>query len=644
MPDTQQTVYLRNIIREASFLPSTVDTETRTVQVSWSTGQKVLRSGWEGDFLEELSMDPKHVRMERLCSGRAPFTRDHSRGIDNVLGVITHAEIRNGEGLATVRFSSRPDAETVFKDIQDGILRNVSATYRVHRFDRIRSTNKGEPDTLLAVDWEPLAIGLVDIGADSTSMVRASGEPDATPCIITTGDISMPTNDTKPEHPAGDAQRDAELQTLRAAAARAELGVKARDEAAAAGVVLSATDIDACDDIAAVRALIVRELARKIGTPAGQITPTVSVVRDERETFVKRSVNSICTQYGHDIIAARSVRPTSFLSLIRECAVMEGNREALGWTPHECATWARMRVDLQRDAANKTSSAFTAVLANVADVSLMNGFTQNDTTTWQIWCSRDERSDFKQATKAGLASGNLTETAENVAFPELSQADGYYNVTLGMWGATLSFTYQMLVNDELGEFIRSLSRAGFIAARTIDRQVYNRLLNATWTNDVSTSAGLSNAANLNITRTALLEKLDPVGQKMGINGKYLLHDPANSQAAQVATGAIYAPGQTAAITIQSRSIVPIESHWVGDTSLAASAATTDYYLVGDPRMVDTVTVSFLRGVSGPMIVPFDAGAVAAEKWKIMLPFVATVATHTDSTSAVRVSGIQKATA
>ena len=51
----------------ASFSPKTVDEERRTVELVWTTGAKVLRVPWFGEnFYEELSMDPKHVRMKRL--------------------------------------------------------------------------------------------------------------------------------------------------------------------------------------------------------------------------------------------------------------------------------------------------------------------------------------------------------------------------------------------------------------------------------------------------------------------------------------------------------------------------------------------------------------------------------------------------
>jgi hypothetical protein len=60
-------------------------------------------------------------------------------------------------------------------------------------------------------------------------------------------------------------------------------------------------------------------------------------------------------------------------------------------------------------------------------------------------------------------------------------------------------------------------------------------------------------------------------------------------------------------------------------------------------VADGLIVEFLRGMRAPEIREFDAGAVAAVKFKIMLPFEATVATHTDSAGTARVSGITKGT-
>jgi hypothetical protein len=59
----------------ASLQPSSVNEDRRTVDVVWTTGARVLR-GYYDRFWEELSLDPAHVRMDRL-NGGAPFLSDH---------------------------------------------------------------------------------------------------------------------------------------------------------------------------------------------------------------------------------------------------------------------------------------------------------------------------------------------------------------------------------------------------------------------------------------------------------------------------------------------------------------------------------------------------------------------------------------
>jgi hypothetical protein len=54
-------------VREAPI--STVNAEKRTAELTWTSGAQVQRYDWmpRSPYLEELSLDPKHVRMERLC-------------------------------------------------------------------------------------------------------------------------------------------------------------------------------------------------------------------------------------------------------------------------------------------------------------------------------------------------------------------------------------------------------------------------------------------------------------------------------------------------------------------------------------------------------------------------------------------------
>src|SRR6202030_4181009 len=80
------------------------DTGARTAQITWSTGAAVRRIDGNGDpWMEELSMNPAHVRMGRMQSG-APVLDTHGRGsVARVLGVIENAKVDGTKGTATIR-------------------------------------------------------------------------------------------------------------------------------------------------------------------------------------------------------------------------------------------------------------------------------------------------------------------------------------------------------------------------------------------------------------------------------------------------------------------------------------------------------------------------------------------------------------
>ncbi|EKA32563.1 hypothetical protein PABE173_6472, partial [Pseudomonas aeruginosa ATCC 25324] len=74
--------------------------------------------------------------------------------LGDVVGVVERAWLEGGAGHALVRFSKREDVESIFQDVRDGILRNISVGYSVHRYELIEAPDDKLP-TYRAVDWEP---------------------------------------------------------------------------------------------------------------------------------------------------------------------------------------------------------------------------------------------------------------------------------------------------------------------------------------------------------------------------------------------------------------------------------------------------------------------------------------------------------
>jgi hypothetical protein len=165
---------------------NTVNADDRTVEVKWSTGAGVRRHDYLSgvSYLEVLSLDKMHVRLDRLNNGAPVLNSHESDSLSRILGVVVEGSARvvgPVDARAQLRFSKRPDVEPFYQDVRDGIIRNVSVGYRVHKFEESRGKDSSLVRT--AVDWEPFEISLVPMGADAGARLR--GAPGAAnPCVI----------------------------------------------------------------------------------------------------------------------------------------------------------------------------------------------------------------------------------------------------------------------------------------------------------------------------------------------------------------------------------------------------------------------------------------------------------------------------
>jgi len=514
---------------------------------------------------------------------------------------------------------------TVKRAIDIGAMRGASVGYSYDRKDCIFDESTR---TVTVKKWRLLELSLTPTPADAAAGIRSmpfdfNQSKTANEPKERTMSESAPA---APVVPAGDPDISAKMLRLerenKIRALAEQHGVKAD------GLDFDKSEIDLAGDLMKRKA----ELAQH--APAGPVT-RVSVTVDGGDKFIEAAGKSLAGE--RDGIQLHAVE------MVRRCAKIEGE-DASDWSASECASYALRRMSYsKRDAANKTASSFAVLTGSTANKQLLAGF-DGYASVWAEICTIKDASDFNTHYHVGAATGRLQETPENEAFPELVQKEGSYSSAVKNYGATISITEQAIVNDNLGEIMRSFQRAGYAAARAIDRAVFYALLNATWTYDTTAGAALGTAGNLDKVRAGLKGKLSPSGEKMENEPRILVVDTLNAYNAALATGQIYKINETVAGgSPRVTGIKVIDSTFVGDTGLLAGALTTDYYLFNDPNMVDTVCLEFLRGMRVPQIQPFDAGAVDAVKFKIKLPFAATIATHTDSAGNTRVTGVQKAT-
>ena len=132
-----------------------VDTKARTCELSFSSTTPVER-----EFgIEVLSHAAGAADLSRL-NNSAPLLFNHD--LDDILGVVESATIAGGKGRAFVRFGQDERGEWAMRQAADGVLVNVSFSYRVTEYDEAPNGD------LIALHWEVLEISLVTVPADNS--------------------------------------------------------------------------------------------------------------------------------------------------------------------------------------------------------------------------------------------------------------------------------------------------------------------------------------------------------------------------------------------------------------------------------------------------------------------------------------------
>lgn len=140
--------------------PANIAADKRTVELTFSSDIELER--WPG-VIEVLSHESDAVDLSRLRNG-APLLFNHDQ--DEYIGVIESASIgADRKGRAVVRFSENEDAEEIWRDVQAGILRNVSVGYRIKEVKLTEERSNGT-DVYVVTKWEPYEVSIVTVPAD----------------------------------------------------------------------------------------------------------------------------------------------------------------------------------------------------------------------------------------------------------------------------------------------------------------------------------------------------------------------------------------------------------------------------------------------------------------------------------------------
>ncbi|MGH8502006.1 MAG: prohead protease/major capsid protein fusion protein [Gammaproteobacteria bacterium] len=440
-PHTQR-VELGLLHREAHVLPSTVNADKRTAEVTWSTGARVKRSSFfDDDFYEELSLDPKHVRMERLNNG-APLLDSHQRfELGHVLGVVEKAWLTNGEGRARVRFSERAAVADIWKDVQSGVIRNISVGYRVHKFeDATKENTKDNLKLLRAVDWEPMELSAVPIGADAAAQFRADGAGDTNPCVIITRE------DPNMENTA--VLSGAAAERIRALTKRVGLDAQFADE------LIGRADITEQE----ARAAITDRLAEQEPPVTRNINLSITGGNangyDDPSFTREATAEAICARYTGAALSERA-KPFAYRRMVDHA------REALQAAGHHVGVMSEGNIITR---ALHTTADYPDLLTSTANRLLLDGYQAVPSGMKQVALASEAR-DFRPVTVLRLGPYPTLERVNEhgeVKSGTIAQTKEAYQ--LATYGRIFGITRQALINDDLSAFSDLARRYGAAVA------------------------------------------------------------------------------------------------------------------------------------------------------------------------------------
>lgn len=265
--------------RALHFERAAIDEEARTATLAFASEEPYERY-WG---VEILDVTATSMRQGRLRSG-ANLLMDHDW--KDVVGVVESVEIgADRVARAVVRFGKSVRAEEVWQDVRDGIRRNVSVGYMVHKAQLVET--KDGLETYRVTDWEPFEVSLVSVPADATVGVGRSLEHDQQDVDLEQPDAASTTEAQPETQPIPEEKTMSDIQTPEQRNHAAEISKIAANIPGGADLAMSAIQ----------RGLSVEQFQREaIEKLAAKPVPTADIGMDKKEVkrfSVMRALNAL---------------------------------------------------------------------------------------------------------------------------------------------------------------------------------------------------------------------------------------------------------------------------------------------------------------------------------------------------------------
>ena len=544
---------------------TTWDPTARTAEVTFATAAPVPRRDACGPYLEIL--DPAGLRPVT----NVPVLDSHRRqSLDDHIGHADALHVAAGECRATVTFSANArKAQRVTADLTDGASFGVSCGYVVHAWREGKDASGRR--TMTAADWSLHEISLVAVPADASAGLRKEQSMESE---IITAEPAAP-----PPPPVIE---------------RASVNAEIRSIARVAGLDRSWTDgqIDGGATIDAARAAAFEAMRARSAAVATVRTATVGTDFNDPEIRARAMGEAVYAriQPAHQLSEqARPYAGMSFAELAVDCL------RTRGFSTTGLSQGGRI------ERAMQTTSDFPLLLADTVNRVLRASYTAAPATVKDL-ARASTLKDFRARYRLQLsAAPNLEPVNEHGEFKSGALVEsGSTAIRLSTYGKIISFTRQVLVNDDLGAFADPSRMMGQAAARFEANQLAGLveanpvmqdgfpLFSAAHGNVATTPAPITEDS-LSDARLAMRMQTGLIGELISVTPKYILVGPTRETEAEKVLTAIQARS-TADVNVFSFLTLKVDPR-IG----------SEWYVVADPAEVDGLEYAHLEGEQGPQV-------------------------------------------
>jgi hypothetical protein len=255
--------------------------------------------------------------------------------------------------------------------------------------------------------------------------------------------------------------------------------------------------------------------------------------------------------------------------------------------------------------ADTTTASFSYLLGTSMNKRLLKDY-QAWPAEWQKFVTIAPIRDFKQQTRVRLgAFGSLPVVAEDTSYTTVTLTDSSATYVPQKRGNLVSISRETIVNDDLQAIKQIPTKLAVAAAYTLAEFVYG-FLSANPTiydgsalfvsgaphNNLGSSALSTSAMQTGIT--AMREQTNYAGKRLGLRPRFLLVPPELEWVAMVTTKSAGVPGSP------NNDINPMLGYVTPIVSPQLSS-TTQWFLIGDPREIDTIEIGFVGGQVNPTL-------------------------------------------